>query len=145
MDAETQIDLPNAGRIRPSARDEATGTVETGQGSELKSGIKLGLVSGLAAITCCVSPIVFVLLGVVTAAEAVTLGDTLYYTYGWFFRAFGFAVAALAVVIYLRRRRICSIRGARSQWRMLASMVVAGGATYVGIFWFTKYLGIWFA
>ena len=31
--------------------------------------------------------------GIATAAQAVTLGDTLYYGYAWFFRAFGLAVA----------------------------------------------------
>ena len=117
-----------------------------GQGRfELKSGAAIGLVSGFAAITCCVSPVVFVLIGIATAAEAVTLGDTLYYTYGWFFRAFGAVVAAAAVIVYLRRRRSCSIDGARRHWRMLGSLVLAGGATYAGLFWFTKYLSIWFA
>ncbi len=117
-----------------------------GQGrSELKSGAAIGLVSGFAAITCCVSPVVFVLIGIATAAEAVTLGDTLYYTYGWFFRAFGAVVAAAAVIVYLRRRRGCSIDGARRHWRTLGSLVLAGGATYAGLFWFTKYLSIWFA
>lgn len=49
---------------------------------EIKNGILLGLTSGLVAITCCVSPVVTALLGIATAAEAVLLGDTLYYTYG---------------------------------------------------------------
>ena len=104
----------------------------------------VGLVAGLAAITCCVSPVVFALIGVATAPEAVTLGDTLYYDYGWYFRAFGGAVAAAAVIVYLRGRRSCSIDGARRHWRMLASLVLAGCTTYAGLFWFTKYLGIWF-
>ena len=68
-----------------------------GPGAEVRKGIKYGLLSGLAGIMCCVSPVVLVLLGVATAAEAVTLGDTLYYGYAWFFRAFGLAVAAIAV------------------------------------------------
>ena len=70
----------------------------------LRRGLLLGLTAGLAAITCCVSPIVLVLLGVATAAEAVTLGDTLYYDYGWYFRAVGLAIAALAVIMFLRGR-----------------------------------------
>ena len=104
----------------------------------------MGFVSGLAAITCCVSPVVLVLLGVATAAEAFTLGDTLYYEYGWFFRAAGFAVAAAAVIIYLRGRRACSIRGAYMYRRMLITLIATGAATYAGLFWLTKYLGIWF-
>ena len=115
-----------------------------GPGAEVRKGIKYGLLSGLAGIMCCVSPVVLVLLGVATAAEAVTLGDTLYYGYAWFFRAFGLAVAAIAVVLYLRRRRMCTLAGARRSWRLLAVLAVAGVGTYIGLFWFTKYLGIWF-
>ena len=111
---------------------------------EIRRGLQVGLVAGLAAITCCVSPVVLALLGVATAAEAVTLGDTLYYTYGWLFRAAGFAVAAAAVIIYLRGRRACSISGAYTYRRMLITLVATGAATYAGLFWFTKYLGIWF-
>ena len=113
-------------------------------GGEIRTGIKLGLLSGLAGIMCCVSPVVLVLLGIATAAEAVTLGDTLYYGYAWLFRAFGLAVAATAVALYLRRRRMCTPAGARRSWRLLAVLAVAAVATYIGLFWFTKYLGIWF-
>lgn len=79
---------------------------------EIKKGILFGVTSGLVAITCCVSPVVLALLGIATAAEAVSLGDTPYYTYGWFFRAAGIAAAAAAVIIFLRRRRECSLQGA---------------------------------
>ena len=113
-------------------------------GREIRRGLQVGFVSGLAAITCCVSPVVLVLLGVATAVEAVTLGDTLYYEYGWFFRAGGFAVAAAAIILYLCGRSACSMRGAYSYRRMLITLVAAVAATYAGLFWFTKYLGIWF-
>ena len=111
----------------------------------LRRGLLLGLASGLAAITCCVSPIVLVLLGVATAAEAVTLGDTLYYDYGWYFRGAGFGIAALAVYLFLRGRGVCNVRGAYRYRRMLIVLVASGAATYASLFWFTKYLGIWFA
>ena len=110
----------------------------------LKRGVLTGLASGLVAITCCVSPVVLVLLGIATAAEAVTLGDTLYYTYGWYFRAAGLGAAALAVILFLRGRGVCSVRGAYQYRRMLIVLVASGAATYAGLFWFTKYLGIWF-
>ena len=111
----------------------------------LRRGLLLGLASGLVAITCCVSPIVLVLLGVATAAEAVTLGDTLYYDYGWYFRGAGFGIAALAVYLFLRGRGVCNVRGAYRYRRMLIVLLASGAATYAGLFWFTKYLGIWFA
>ena len=116
---------------------------EAANGS-VKRGLFVGLASGLVAITCCVSPVVLALLGVATAAEAVTLGDTLYYTYGWYFRAAGLAVAALAVILLLRGRGVCNVRGAYQYRRMLIVLVASGAATYVALFWFTKYLGIWF-
>ena len=105
----------------------------------------MGMASGLVAITCCVSPVVLVLLGVATAAEAVTLGDTLYYTYGWYFRAAGLVIAALAVILFLRGRGVCNVRGAYQYRRILIVLVASGAVTYAGLFWFTKYLGIWFA
>ncbi len=111
---------------------------------EPKKGILFGLASGFVAITCCVSPVVFVLLGIATAAEAVTLGDTLYYEYGWYFRTAGLIVAVIAVVLFLRGRNQCSIRGAYNYRWMLVILVASGAATYAGLFWFTKYLGIWF-
>ena len=102
------------------------------------------MVSGLVAISCCVSPVVLVLLGLATAAEAVSLGNTLYYTYGWLFRGAGLLVAAVAVFLYLRHRRSCNVRRAYHYRRMLLTMVLSGGAMYAGMFWLTKYLGIWF-
>ena len=113
---------------------------------QVRRGIRFGLLAGAAAITCCVSPVVLVLLGIATAAQAVTLGDTLYYGYGcgWWFRAFGLAVAATAVAVHLRRRGRCTPAGARRSWRLLAALLAAGVATYAALFWFTKYLGIWF-
>ena len=110
----------------------------------LKRGLLMGVASGLVAITCCVSPVVLVLLGIATAAEAVTLGDTLYYEYGWYFRAAGLAVATLAVVLFLRGRGACNVHGAYRYRRMLIVLVSSAVATYAGLFWSTKYLGIWF-
>ena len=103
-----------------------------------------GLTSGLVAITCCVSPVVLALFGVVTATEAVSLGDTLYYGYGWYFRGAGLVVAAVAFTLYLRQRNSCSLRGARRHKGAALIMVLSGAAVYAGLFWFTKYLGIWF-
>ena len=116
---------------------------EGGQ-SGAKRGALIGLFSGLVAISCCVSPVVLVLLGIATAAEAVSLGDTLYYTYGWLFRGAGLVVASVAVFLYLRQRRRCNLKGAYDYRGMLLTLVISGGATYVAMFWFTRYLGIWF-
>lgn len=111
---------------------------------QVRAGLAIGLLSGLTGIMCCVSPVVAVLLGIATAAQGVTLGDNLYYNYGWYFRGAGALVAVTAVVLHLRRRGACSIGGAFRYRRMLAVLAASAVATYVALFWFTKYLGIWF-
>ena len=128
----------------PALPREAVGH-STPQDTGVKKGLQIGLFSGLVAITCCVSPVVLVLIGVATAAEAVALGDTLYYTYGWFFLDAGMLVAGVAVLVYLRSRKSCSLDGAKRYKGLLPTLVTSGGATYAGLYWFTKYLGIWVA
>ena len=110
----------------------------------LPGAVKAGVVSGFVAITCCVSPIVLVLVGVVTATEAVTLGNTLYYDYGWYFRGVGLLVGIIAFTLYLRRRRSCSLRGARRHKGAAGILAVSALATYAALYVFTTYLGVWF-
>ena len=125
-----------------SRRSVASRSQERQSGT--KCGAIIGLFSGLVAISCCVSPVVLVLIEVASAAEAVSLGNTLYYTYGWLFRGAGLLVASVAVFLYLRQRRRCNLNGAYDYRGMLFTLVISGGATYVAMFWLTRYLGIWF-
>lgn len=105
-----------------------------------KPGLKLGLLAGLVGISCCVSPAVMVLLGLASASYAISLGKTLYYGYGWYFRGAALVLAALGVIGILRGRRACTLRGARAQWRLLLTVVVAMVAAYVSLYWLTSYL-----
>ena len=131
-------------RAQRATRHNHTRDTSTRSERHLRAGVLMGLVSGFTGITCCVSPVVLALLGIATTAEAVSLGDTLYYTYGWYFRGAGMIVATTAVVLYLRRRGACSIDGAyRCRW-MLFVLGFSAVLTYASLFWFTKYLGIWF-
>ncbi|HKF17230.1 MAG TPA: hypothetical protein VKF14_08600 [Candidatus Dormibacteraeota bacterium] len=86
------------------------------------------------------SPVVLFLLGISTAAEAVTLGDRLYYGYAWYFRGAGLLLAAAATVVYLRRRRSCSLAGAAAHWRTLLSAGVTMVVTYAVLYAITGYL-----
>ena len=111
----------------------------------LRRGLLLGLASGLAAITCCVSPIVLVLprcgdrrrgghaLGTpCITTTAGTFGEPDSASRPWPSSCFC-AIAGCA-----------TWRGAFRYRRMLIVLVASGTATYAGLFWFTKYLGIWF-
>lgn len=92
-------------------------------------------------ISCCVSPVVLYLLGAATATEAVSLGNTFYYGYGWYFRGAGLIVGGAAIYIYLRRRNACDLRGARANWHTIAGAAVVGVATYTSLYALTSWLG----
>ncbi len=105
-----------------------------------KAGLKLGLLAGLVGISCCVSPVVMVLLGLASVSFAISLGNTLYYGYGWYFRGAALILAAVGVIGVLRGRHACSLRGARAQWRLLLTVVIAMVVVYVSLYWLTSYL-----
>lgn len=105
-----------------------------------RAGLKIGLLAGLVGISCCVSPVVMVLLGLASVSFAIGLGNTLYYQYGWYFRGAALVLAAAAVIAILRGRNACTLRGARAQWRLLLTVVVAMVAVYVSLYWLTSYL-----
>lgn len=113
-----------------------------GQGGLDGKALWIGVGAGVTAILCCVSPVVLFLLGVSTAAEAITLGDRLYYGYAWLFRGVGLGVAIVATVIYLRRRRSCTVRGAAANWRTLLGIALALVVTYAALYTATSYLAV---
>jgi len=100
----------------------------------------IGAGAGVVGIICCVSPVVLFLLGISTAAEAITLGDRLYYGYAWYFRGAGLLLAAVATIVYLRRRRSYSLAGAAGHWRTLLSVGATMVVTYAVLYAITGYL-----
>jgi len=104
-------------------------------------GVKLGGVAGLVGISCCVTPVVLVLLGLGSVSFAISLGNTLYYQYGWYFRGAAFLLAFAGIYIHLKRRGVCSLRGAKSQWRMIAAVFVSMVVVYGVLYALTTYLG----
>ena len=105
-----------------------------------RSGLKLGLVAGLAGISCCVGPTVLALLGLSSVSFAISLGNTLYYQYGWYFRGAALVFAAAGVIHFLRKRKSCTLRGTREQWRLLVTVASAMVAVYAGLYWLTTWL-----
>lgn len=106
-----------------------------------RTGWKLGALAGLVGIACCVSPVVLVLLGLSSISFAISLGNTLYYAYGWYFRAAALVLAVSGIVAVLRTRRACSLRGARAQWRLLLTVGLAMLLVYAILYAITAYLG----
>lgn len=102
---------------------------------------RMGLLSGLTGMLCCVGPTALALLGVVGAGTAYTWANDLYDGYAWWFRLAALAVLALLVWWALRRRGACSVAGVRRlRWRLLGSLAVAAG-TYGVLYALTTWLG----
>ena len=105
------------------------------------AGLGIGALGGLVGISCCVSPVVLYLVGVASATEAVALGNRWYGEYAWYFRGAGLVVGGGAVALYLRRRDQCDLRGARAQWRTIATATAVGIVTYAALYALTTWLG----
>jgi hypothetical protein len=120
-----------------------------GRGQSDRKGIFV--LSGLAALVgglCCLTPVVLVLLGLASISVAASLGNVLYGDYHWEFRLAALAFLVLALIIYFRRRGICTLDEARRQrYRIInTSLVVLIFAVGVYIFWTyvaVHWFGIW--
>lgn len=102
---------------------------------------RIGLVSGLVAILCCVGPAALALLGVIGGATAYTLATDLYVEWGWWFRAAGLLVAGVLVWVALRRRDACHVDGVKRSWRSLVVILIVGVVTYGAMYALTTWLG----
>lgn len=71
---------------------------------------------------------------------AISMGTTLYYDYGWYFRGAAILFAAVGIVQTLRHRKACSVRGAGVQWKLLLTVAVAMLVVYVALYGLTRYL-----
>ena len=110
------------------------------QGSQ-KLGIGLGLLSGLVGMLCCVTPTVLVLFGLTTATAAVGLATRWYAEYAWYLRGAAALLAMAGIVLHLKRRNACSLRGARENLSLIVTTIVVGALTYGALYWFTTWLG----
>jgi hypothetical protein len=103
--------------------------------------VAIGALAGLVGISCCVYPIVLVLLGLSTAAAAVDLGNRLFDEWGWAFKSAGVLVAVAAIWVQRWRAKACAIDARPRLWRSIAIVGGVGVGTYAGLYWFTTWLG----
>jgi len=103
-------------------------------------GAGLGALAGLVGISCCVLPTVLAAIGLSSVSFALSLGTTLYYGYGWYFRAAALAFAVLATLAVLQRRRTCTLPGARGQLPLFVSVGVAMIVVYAVLYALTAWL-----
>ncbi len=127
-EAETQAATAAQPRTSAAVREEA---------SERKDVTWFAIAAGIIGGLCCLTPIVMVLLGLATVAVAADLGNVLYGEYRWAFRLAGLGFLAAALVVYFRKRGICTLDQARRQRNRVlnVTLLVLTGAVGSYVLW----------
>ena len=103
--------------------------------------VRIGIAAGISGLLCCVGPTVLALLGLVSAGTAFVWANNLYDGYAWFFRLGGLALLVGLVILSLRRRSQCNVRGVRESWRRLLLTLGVAVTTYLVLYAVTTWLG----
>ncbi len=117
--------------------------------NKLKEILKISGIPVVIASLCCLSPIIFVLIGVSTVSFASSLADTLYGDYKWVFRSVGLLALLGAFYFYLTRTKgICTIDEAKKRRNeiinYLAITLITGVLGYLFFLYVVvHYLGVW--
>jgi len=116
-----------------------------GSPSDRKAILVLSSLGGFIGALCCLAPIVLVMLGLASVSAAAGLGNVLYGEYSWAFRLAAAVFLAIGLVVYFRRRGICSLDDARRQrtWLINVGVLVALTTTGIYIFWNYVVLHYW--
>lgn len=115
----------------------------------IKEILRISGIPVMVASLCCLSPIIFVLLGVSTVSFASSLADTLYGDYKWMFRIVGLVALLLSLAHYLRRKKgICTIDDVKRRrneiLNYIALTIIAGVLGYIFFLYVVvHYIGVW--
>jgi len=76
-----------------------------------------------------------------TATAAVSLATRWYTEYAWYLRGAAALLAIAGIVLHLRRRNACSLRGAQANLSLIVTTAVVGVLAYGALYWITTWLG----
>lgn len=115
------------------------------EASDRKGIVLFSLLAGIIGGLCCLTPIVMVLLGVATVAVAADVGNVLYGDYRWVFRLAALGFLAAGLLVYFRRKGICTLDQAKRQRNRIinTSLLILTAATGVYLFWTYVVLHYW--
>ena len=107
-----------------------------------KGVLVISVLAGVIGGLCCVTPIVLVLLGLASISVAADLGNVLYGEYRWLFRGAALAFLSGALIVYFRRRGICTLDQARRVRNRIINTVLVVVIAAVGIYVFWTYIAV---
>jgi len=107
---------------------------------KMKDVFKISSIPVVIASLCCLSPVILILLGIGTVSFASSLADTLYGEYKWYFRLAGCIALVGAVVLYFRRKGVCTLDQARRRRNEIFNTILV--AFIVGVLGYIFFLYI---
>jgi len=119
---------------------------------KIKESLKISSIPVVFASLCCLAPIVLVLVGVSTVSFAASLADTFYGDYKWYFRLAGLVSLIVALIIYLRRKGVCTLDEAKKRrneiFNIIALSLIVGVVgyiffLYVVVHYIGVFMGLW--
>lgn len=115
---------------------------------KLKEILKLTWLPIVGASLCCLSSVVVVIFGLGTVTFASSLADTFYGEYKWIFRGVGLLLLLISIVLYYRKKGVCTLDQAKKRRNEILNTVlitlIAGIAGYVFFLYVVvHYLGVW--
>lgn len=96
--------------------------------------LKLSLPAAIVASLCCLSPLVFVLLGASATSFGVVLFTKTLGPYEWAFFLGGLAFLGGSLTAYFRGRNICTVDQALARRREVANTALLVGVAALGAF-----------
>lgn len=120
--------------------------------NDLKDALKLSSIPVLIASLCCLAPVILVFLALSTVAFAASLSNILDGQYRWAFILLGILALVVSLVLYFRKRGICTLDQAKKHRneiinKSILTAIVAFVFYYlffvVFLTWAGRTLGIW--
>ncbi len=156
----------HVGEATPNAESEASAErADSGMRRDVRGILRVGVLGALAASLCCLTPVVLVLItagltaifgpelfGKASQGE-ITQGihdftDLWYDDHKWAFRVAGLLLIVAGLVVYFRRRGICTLDSARRQRNRILNVTALTVLLAAGIYWVWNYVvlhhwGVW--
>lgn len=104
----------------------------------VKEIFKLTWLPVVGASLCCLSPIIFLLLGFGGVAFASSLADNLYHNYKWVFRSIGLLLLLASVWWHFRKKGVCTLDQAKRHRNEIVNTLLITG--FVGVIGYIVFL-----
>lgn len=102
----------------------------------------------LMASMCCLSPLLLVVFGLGTVTFASGLADVFYGQYKWIFRGVGLLLLGISLVLYFRKKGICTLDQAKRQKNKVINTIILSLIAFilgyiVFLYVIVHYWGVW--